>query len=335
LFSTRCACRNASAYIGAVNEAAVPTALLRRLARRAHLLGDFLAVARAGGIRQSAEEVHVSQSALTRRIQDLEQALGVALFERSALGMRLTTFGEALRHHAELVEMNCTYAATEVSQLLSGAAGELRVAAGPAFVYELAPDAVIATRARLPGVRISLLARLNDATLPLLQAGRLDVVLGGLPEAASRSGEIRYEPLLHVEHCVFADRRHPLHAQGLVAPADLAAFPWVWFSEAVTARRQLEALFQGAGLQTPAASVETTSVHFGVRVLGDASHLMLMPSTLVRVAARHGLGALPVQPSVGRYVAGLMYRPSVLRLHAFVEFRAALRAALGEEAIAP
>jgi LysR family transcriptional regulator, regulator of abg operon len=67
----------------------------QRLARRAHLLPDFLAVARAGGIRQAAEQVAITQSALTRRVQELESALGVSLFERSVLGMRLTPFGEA------------------------------------------------------------------------------------------------------------------------------------------------------------------------------------------------------------------------------------------------
>src|SRR5438045_2133765 len=108
------------------------SAAQQRLARRAHLLPDFLAVARAGGIRQAAEQVAITQSALTRRIQELESTLGVTLFERSVLGMRLTPFGQTLRHHAELIEVDCGYAAAEISELLEGQAGELRVAAGPA-----------------------------------------------------------------------------------------------------------------------------------------------------------------------------------------------------------
>ncbi|MCB2041263.1 MAG: LysR family transcriptional regulator, partial [Rhodoferax sp.] len=61
-----------------------------RLLRRADLLRDFLAVVNAGGIRAAAEQVHLSQSALTRRVQELERLLDVQLFERHALGMRLT-----------------------------------------------------------------------------------------------------------------------------------------------------------------------------------------------------------------------------------------------------
>ncbi|NDY93807.1 LysR family transcriptional regulator [Ideonella livida] len=299
-----------------------------RLARRVHLLSDFLAVARAGGIRQAAEHVHVTQSALTRRIQELEQALEVALFERSAKGMSLTPFGKALKVHAEMVEMNCTYAAAEINQLVEGATGELRIAAGPAWAYQLAPEAVALVQREFPDVRVSLLGRMNEATLPMLDEGRLEAVLGGLPDPAERSPELCYEPLLTVEHQVFASQTHPLQAAPQVSPADLLHYPWIWFTEAVSGRRYLEGLFTATGLQAPPASIDTTSVHFGFRVMADGRHLMLLPSTLQAVAQREGLQPLRMAGSAEapgrRYVAGLMYRPTVLRLHAFAAFRKAL-----------
>lgn len=305
-------------------KAPAPELILQRMSRRAHLLADFLAVARAGGIRQAAERGAISQSALTRRIQELEQALDVHLFERSVHGMALTPFGTALLHHAELVEMNCTYAASELADLLSGGAGELRLAAGPAWAYELAPDAVARLSARLPGVKVSMLTRMNESTLPMLEAGRLDVVLGGLPPARKRSAELRYEPLIEVEHLVFAAREHPLQRKRRVAPADLLPHPWIWFDEAVAGRQLVDALFAQAGLELPGVSVATTSVQFGFRLLRSGQHVMLLPSTLVAAAKREDLLPLKLAPSVGRYTAGLMYRPSLQRLRAFREFRQAL-----------
>ena len=74
-----------------------------RLLRRSHLLGDFLTVIAEGSIRQAADKIAISQSALTRRIQDLEEGLGASLFERTSRGMTLTPFGEVLKHHAQLV----------------------------------------------------------------------------------------------------------------------------------------------------------------------------------------------------------------------------------------
>lgn len=299
-------------------------ALAQRLSRRAPLLGDFLAVARAGGIRAASEKVHVTQSALTRRIQELERALEVSLFERGAQGMSLTPFGLALRHHAEMVEMNCAYAASEISQLITGATGELRIAAGPAWAYELAPDAVATTKARLPGVTVSLVSALNDATLPMLDSGLLDVVLGGFPEVKERSNEIVYEPLLEVEYLVYGSTRHPLQSKNSVSSSDLARHPWVWLTEAVDARRQIALAFGKEGLEVPGESISISSLHAGFRIMADNSHLMVLPSTLKRVAGAHGLGSLRLKPTLGRYVAGLMYRPSLARLSAFSEFRSTL-----------
>lgn len=295
-----------------------------RLARRAHLLGDFLAVVRAGGVRQAADHLSVTQSALTRRIQDLERALGVSLFERSARGMTLTAFGQALRHHAELVEMNCSYAVAEIGGLLDGAGGELRIGAGPAWAYELAPRAVAEVKRRLPGVAVHVLVRMNRHTLPMLVAGQLDVVLGGLPPVEHRAPELVHEPLIEVEHQVFASARHPLHGLARIGAVDLAAQPWVWFTEAVTGREPHRNFFKEAGLEPPVASIETNSVHFGFEVLQDARHLMQLPSTLANAAARQALQPLRLEPTLGRYEAGLMYRSSMLRIGAFSTFRESL-----------
>lgn len=298
--------------------------MLQRLARRSQLLSDFLAVARAGGIRQAAEQVAISQSALTRRIQELEQALEVKLFERSVQGMTLTPFGLALRHHAEMVEMNCAYAATEIADLLNGAAGELRIAAGPAWAYELAPDAVATLAERLPAVKVTMLTRMNEVTLPMLQAGELDVVLGGFPAPAARSPELRYEPLLEVEHLVYASAGHVLQRNASIAATDLARHPWIRFRDAVAARDLLAGFFRQGGLEPVGWAVETTSVQFGFRLLKRGLHLMVLPSTLKETAAQEGIHPLPMAAPLGRYVAGLMYRPSLERLKAFRSFREAL-----------
>jgi len=217
--------------------------------------------------------------------------------------------------------MNCGYAVTEMDQLLTGVSGQLRIAAGPAWAYGIAPAAVAAMKAKVPGVHVMFTGRMNEATLPLLDAGQLDVVLGGLPDVDDRKPDLAYEPLIEVEHQVFARQDHPLHLKRKVTVSDLAACPWVWFAEAVSGRRLLEAQFDAAGLKPPPESVTTTSMHFGFRVMADSRHLMLLPSTLSGPARVEQLKPLRLGAQVGRYVAGLMYRPSILRLRAFAEFR--------------
>lgn len=294
-----------------------------RLLRRADLLRDFLAVVNAGGIRAAAEQVHLSQSALTRRVQELERLLDVQLFERHALGMRLTRFGEVLRHHAQLVDLNCYYAATELEDLRDGGAGELRLAAGPAWDAALVPDAIAAVQKTFPRIRFFVTSRHNDSTLPMLSDARLDLVLGSIPQPHDRDPNITYEHVMHIEHRVFAHARHPLHTRRQkLRPQDLQhAAPWLWFSEAVTTRADLRQWFRQDGLEAPDSAIEVTSLQAAVRLMQQGDYLMLLPSTLIPVLVERQLRPLETRGSIARYSVGMMYRQSTLRMRAFAELR--------------
>lgn len=300
-----------------------------RLLRRSHLLGDFLSVINEGSIRQAAEKIAISQSALTRRIQDLEEGLGASLFERSSRGMTLTPFGEVLKHHAQVVSITCKSAVHEISELLDGEAGALRMSAGPAWAYALVPDAIAALHTARPKIRVTLLDLTNDVSLPMLAHGSLDVVLGGLPTA--RDPQFEYERVLEIEHLVFANEQHPLTRTSVVDAEDLGTYPWIWFTAGTAPRDLMASYFQQADLPAPAATVETSSAPSAFRLLQHSNYLMLLPSTALGTAARHGLRPLPLRSSFGRYVAGMIYRPSARRLKAFTAFRDALLSRLPAE----
>ena len=290
-----------------------------RLLRRSHLLGDFLTVIAEGSIRQAADKIAISQSALTRRIQDLEEGLGASLFERTSRGMTLTPFGEVLKHHAQLVAITCQYAVSEISELLEGEAGELRISAGPAWAYALVPDAIAAMQATRPKIRVTLLDLINDVSLPMLASGLLDVVLGGLP--STRDPQLEYEPILEIEHLVFANKKHPLSQHAVVTAAHLTTYPWIWFTTGAASLDLMVSYFQQAGLAPPSAAVETSSAQSAFRLMQHSSYLMLLPSTSLGTAEHHGLRPLSLQRSFGHYEAGMIYRPSVRRLKAFMSFR--------------
>lgn len=291
------------------------------LLHRSDLLRDFLAVVTEGGVRAAAARVHLSQSALTRRIQELERTLNVQLFERNAQGMRLTRFGEALRHHAQLIDQTCHYAVSELNDLREGGAGELRLAAGPAWDSALVPDAIIEVQKVYPKIRFLVSSRHNEGTLPLLADARIDLVLGAIAEKRQRDPQITYEHVLDIEHRVFANAGHPMQGNAGLRPRDLQQIPWIWFAEAVTSRAALQAWFGRARFAPPESSVEITSMQAAVRLMQKHDFLMLLPSTLTRVMAERNLKPLRLGEPVGSYSAGLMYRPSALRLRAFSELR--------------
>ena len=299
----------------------LPSAKGTLLLRRADLLRDFLAVVAQGGIRAAATSVHLSQSALTRRIQELERELGVELFERHSHGMRLTRFGEVLRHHAQQVDLACQYAVSELDDLRDGGAGELRLAAGPAWAYALVPDAISTVQSSFPKTRFLVSNRHNESTLPLLGDARIDLVLGSLPEQNRRDPAITYEPVLDIEHCVFARASHPLHGHPGLHPRDLRKARWIWFAESVSTRESFHAWYRRARLAPPESAIEITSVQAAIRLMQRADYVMVLPSTLEPVLAEHHLRRLAIGTPIGHYSAGMMYRQSVLRLRVFAELR--------------
>ena len=233
--------------------------------------------------------------------------------------MTLTPFGEVLKHHAQLVAITCQYAVSEISELLEGEAGELRISAGPAWAYALVPDAIAAMQATRPKIRVTLLDLINDVSLPMLASGLLDVVLGGLP--STRDPQLEYEPILEIEHLVFANKKHPLSQHAVVTAAHLTTYPWIWFTTGAASLDLMVSYFQQAGLAPPSAAVETSSAQSAFRLMQHSSYLMLLPSTSLGTAEHHGLRPLSLQRSFGHYEAGMIYRPSVRRLKAFMSFR--------------
>src|SRR5262245_9309051 len=100
----------------------------------------FLAVVRRGTLTAAGEETHLSQPAITRRLQGLERRLGARLFEREGRRLRLTDAGAHFQRRAEGILEQVWDLATEVAAFGEGARGQLRIGATvTACLYLLPP----------------------------------------------------------------------------------------------------------------------------------------------------------------------------------------------------
>src|SRR5689334_25422598 len=110
-----------------------PWFLRARLKTRQLML--ITAIGDEGNIHRAADVLSMSQPAASKLLKDLEDALGVALFERLPRGMRPTWYGEALIRHARMALSNLAQAGSELEALKTGRFGEVTVGAitGPAL----------------------------------------------------------------------------------------------------------------------------------------------------------------------------------------------------------
>ncbi len=92
-------------------------------------LRNMIAVLETGSLGKAAERLHISQPALTKSIQRLEQELGVRLFEREPRGMRPTLYAESLRGYAKATSVGMAQAIAHINALKNGTEGMITVAA--------------------------------------------------------------------------------------------------------------------------------------------------------------------------------------------------------------
>ena len=137
----------------------------------------YLAVVREGNISAAAETLHVSQPALSRQIKDLEEELGITLFERGSRRIRLTEEGMILRRRAEEMVRLMQITQSEISQAHSSLSGEVHIGAGESLAFHHLSRIAGEIHKEHPDVRFTITSGDTADLLDQLDNGLVDVAL--------------------------------------------------------------------------------------------------------------------------------------------------------------
>lgn len=138
-------------------------------------LSLFTLVVRTGSISRGAELAHLAVGAASKRITDLEAAVGVPLLERHSRGVTLTPAGEALQRHAQRILNDVDQLAADLSDHAHGVLGVVRLWANTSAITQFLPGDLAAFARLQPGIRIELNeADSHDVVLAVLE-GRADL----------------------------------------------------------------------------------------------------------------------------------------------------------------
>jgi DNA-binding transcriptional LysR family regulator len=254
----------------------LPRLLDGRLKLRHLVLVDALAQHRS--LVGAAAHLRVTQPVLTRALRDLEQVMGVALYERGPRGVTPTIYGTAFTEHAQAVLAQLNQAGRHVAELADAALGTVAVGTHLAGSNLLLPRAIARLKAQRPNVTVTIREASPDALLAELTAGRLDFVVGRLTGTASR-GTVAHrlydEPIRLV-----ARRGHP--AAERTALADLIDYPWVLPGPETALRDELERVFLRHDLALPADRVECTSILTLRHLLAETDMIAALPELIAR-----------------------------------------------------
>lgn len=270
-------------------------------------LRHFLEVVEMGSISAACEVLNITQPALSKSIKQLEQRLGVELFERLPTGVALTRYGQIFARRASLMEMEYRHALSEIDAAKNGAAGTVRIGAGPGWIDTMLPLAVTEFQRDHPTIKFTLENGVIDTLIPRLLSGDLDVICCSLD--FPNHPELIKEHLVDMKHAIFASAEHPLALKSKVNPADLGLYPWITPMEDHVGRSRLESFFSTCGLGSPdiRAGVDSSfSTILKFVTLGN--YLVSAPRVFKNDAGRFGLKVILEDDRLWKTPAGITYR---------------------------
>lgn len=241
----------------------------------------LVAISESGNLRLAAERMNITQPALTKCINRLEEESSAALFQRKGRLIMPTAVGEVLIRRARQIIQSIDETQREIHDYVNGARGHVRLGVVATITEFLMPDILHDLTTNSPNVTLKLTVGMTDLLLDGLRRDELDIVISPIYE----SDEFECEPLMKDFVVVVARKDHPLARRASIDPQDLHEFRWILPQSSVGLRVWLERSFERMGLPLPRVQVEINSLPLmpkliaGTDLLSFTSRKNLMPAT--------------------------------------------------------
>ena len=259
----------------------------------------FVTVAELGTVSKAALHLRIAQPALSRQIRDLEQELGLKLFDRIGRRLLLTSEGEQLLNDCRGLLSYASAVGERAQELRRGDTGVLKVAASPQHIESVFSQFLPRYAQRFPNVQVKVSEGSGREILEMLERGEIHLAQNLLHAVQLDTQRFAIQPLEPVELLAACHPRLTLGARGTVEVAHLAPHPLLLLDSGYGFRRAFDAACRLAGV-APKVRFESHAPH-----------------TLLALAeAGHGVAIIPSALQTHRYVLrifGVTYRGRPLR----------------------
>ncbi|MFA9438644.1 LysR family transcriptional regulator [Uliginosibacterium sp. sgz301328] len=184
----------------------------------------LIAAGETGSIAGAAERCNTVASAASKRLSDLESALGAALLERSSRGVALTPAGEALARRARGLIEQALQVQGEIAGYASGMRGSVRLFANISSIVEFLPAALAGFAQRHPDIRVQLEEAVSERVVQAVAEHVAD--LGVVSERLARDG-LAFFPFRRDQLQLIVPRGHALAGYTEVRLADALDHPFI------------------------------------------------------------------------------------------------------------
>jgi LysR family transcriptional regulator, regulator of abg operon len=255
---------------------------------RLQRIEQFIRVVDAGSIRGAARLLGMSQPALSRALQQLEEELGVQLMNRSGRGVSLTAAGSAFLARARVAEAELRKAADEARNTIDDDGSSLlALGLSPVGASLLLPQLFITLRQVRPKTRIRILETTPSALLPLVRDEVMDLAVTQRTRINLDAG-LDYRSLAEINMRIAVRRGHPLLSSAPLRLNDLVGASWLYMTAHDSSDDIVSRSFLLAGLPIPLPTVHCGSYFVALDLIAATDMIGVLPPALLRSCMKSG-----------------------------------------------
>lgn len=285
----------------------------------------FLEVARQRSVGRAAEALSLSQPAVSKKLKELEEMLGVRLMGRSKNGVTLTQFGELFLKYAGASVTALREGADSVSQAQTKGKSRLAIGLLPTVAASVLPMAVQRFRKLGMEVTLKLVSAPNNILLGQLRVGELDLVVGRLAEPALMSG-LSFQHLYSESIVCVVRPGHPLLKKDMLNLKDIRDYTVLFPVEGSIIARVAEAMLLAEGVGELPDVIEVISGAFGKEYTRQTDAIWIIShGVAARLLASGDLMTLPLDTKESLGPVGLTIRADTIPSPAMQLFMHAVR----------
>lgn len=280
--------------------------LKTRLKTRQLLL--LIAIDDERNIHKASDALNMTQPAASKLLKDLEEVLGVELFERHSRGMLPTVYGETFIRNARIAMATLNLAHDELQALKKGILGNVRIGAITSPGIVLIPEVIALLQQESPGLRIQFEINNSNALIEKLTRGELDIVVARLSPQDDQ-GILQYDPIAKEPISVVCRPGHALAEFRNITMLQLMNEPWIIAPQGSAIRFKFDLMVQELNMPQPVYMIETSSLLFTTKMMQHSDMLTIMGSDVASYYQSHAMACiLPVELPFNMDLFGLITR---------------------------
>ena len=269
----------------------------------------FVAIAELGGFSKAAEHLHVTQTALTRRVQKLESYLGLRLLDRTTRYVEVTAVGREFLPQAKAIVSEMTLAVGRLKDMSKNARGSFTLACVPTMASHVLPTVIRRYATAHPGNRIRLIDTSAFEVRDAVLHGQAEL---GIGVPTDRHPDLAETPLLEEPLMFFCREEHALSRMKSVTWSDMRETDLIVVSSMTATRVFTDYQLAKRGISLSGA-YEVQHHATAISLVAAGVGAAILPASTLEEGARPGVCRIPLtNPVVKRKITVLRRKNTTL-----------------------